>query len=245
MLNLKKLINSLLYSKKVCHYPADFLLLSQLGQHFSPYRPTFSKDVEYINENHRYYSICPTQGGLIQINIQGFLRPADALKLYELAYHSQGNILEMGSAWGLSTSILCQAVADSRRSQHVVSLEIDPQFHQQTQAQLNQRQLAQHCQTYLCDALEFCSTLIQDKQQFGFAFIDHCHSYKATCVTCQQLFQLIRPGGFVLFHDFNDERNRTHFPEFGVYQGVTENFTDHTFIFSGLFGCAALYRKSF
>jgi len=54
------------------------------------------------------------------------------------------------------------------------------------------------------------------------------------------LHQLIAPGGFVLFHDFNDARNRT---DFGIYQAVLENFTDREFIFSGLFGCTAVYRK--
>ena len=241
-MNPIQLIRNRLRPSQTYLYPTDFLPLAQLGQYFPPYRPTFS--TSYINDNHFYYCRCPTQEGLIDIGIQGFLRRADALKLYELAYYSQGNILEMGSAWGLSTCILAQAVADSDQPKQVISLEINPQFHQQTQDQLEQQHLAPYCQTLLGDALVLGPHLIEEQQQFGFAFIDHDHSYEATCDTCQQLLQLIRPGGFVLFHDFNDEKNRTQFPEFGVYQGVTEKFTDPPFTFFGLFGCTALYRKA-
>jgi predicted O-methyltransferase YrrM len=149
----------------------------------------------------------------------------------------------MGSAWGLSTSILCQAVADSGRAAQVISLEIDPTFHQQTVQQIAQLHLTPYLQAHQCDASEFSSILIEKKQSFGLAFIDHCHSYQATGIACQQLRKLMAPNGFVLFHDFNDERNRLDFPTFGVYQGVIENFAENDFIFSGLFGCTALYRK--
>lgn len=97
-------------------YPEDFLPLEQLGSRFPLYRPTYIMDDPYINAFHSRYSTCPTEGDLIEIGIRGFLRREDALKIYELAFHASGDVLEMGSAWGLSTSILCRAVADSGRS---------------------------------------------------------------------------------------------------------------------------------
>ena len=227
----------------IASYPKDFLLLDKLGSQFPPYKPTFLTEILYLNDHHRFYSCCPTKGDLIEMGIKGFLRQADALKLYELAYHSLGDILEMGSAWGLSTSILCQAIADSGRYRKVISLEIDPLFYNATCRQIAELHLADYLESHRCDAREFCPVLIKNKRQVGFAFIDHCHSYEATCVACQHLQELIMPGGFVLFHDFNDERNRTDFPAFGVYQGVVENLSENQFIFLGIFGCSALYRK--
>lgn len=224
-------------------YPEDFMTLAQLGQAFPSYRPTYRFKTPYINAHHQYYANCPTEGALIQTGIQGFLRTADALKLYELAYYAPGDVLEMGSAWGLSTSIICQAIADSGRKRQLVSLEIDPNFHHQTVQHLDQLQLAAYLDAVQCDAREFAAILTTQQRHFSLAFIDHCHSYDATRLACQQLQALIAPQGFVLFHDFNDEQNRLNFPAHGVYQGVTEQFVESDFTFFGLFGCTALYQK--
>lgn len=77
-----------------------------------PYRATYAFAGEFLNEQHRFYSICPAKEHLIDLGIDGWLRRENALNLYELAYFAPGPILEIGSYHGLSTSILARAVAE-------------------------------------------------------------------------------------------------------------------------------------
>ncbi len=94
------------------------------------YRPVF---VAAPDAGHRLIASWPVTGGLIATDPRGFLRPADALTLYDIARHGTGDVLELGSAWGLSTTILCRAVR-ARGGGKVVSCEIDPEFQRLTTA---------------------------------------------------------------------------------------------------------------
>lgn len=58
--------------------------------------------------------------------IPGWLRPEDALKLYELAYHASGPILEIGTYRGKSGTLMAMALRDAGRPQLVVSVDVDP-----------------------------------------------------------------------------------------------------------------------
>ncbi|MEP7293513.1 MAG: hypothetical protein ABI835_17135, partial [Chloroflexota bacterium] len=93
---------------------SSFLPLDKLGTVNPNYAPTYLFECEYINENHRYYTVCSVKDGyLIQVKmhpwsrhpIGGWLQRPDALKLYEMAYFAEGDILEIGSFHGLSTSV--------------------------------------------------------------------------------------------------------------------------------------------
>ena len=57
------------------------------------------------------------------------------------------------------------------------------------------------------DATEFCHELSAAGTRFGFVFIDHSHAYQHVEV-CEMLADITLPGGFCLFHDYNDPRNR-------------------------------------
>jgi hypothetical protein len=66
-------------------HPETHLERNELGKP-RPYQPTVAGFRQFINDHHRHYQECPTNGVLIDIGIQGQLRPEDALKLYEMAY---------------------------------------------------------------------------------------------------------------------------------------------------------------
>ena len=99
------------------------------------------------------------------------------------------------------------------------------------------------CDFILGDARVSCGELKEQGRTFAFAFVDHSHMYELVRDACVDLKKLIRPGGFALFHDFNDPRNGKD-SQYGVYQAVVETFADETFVFHGVYGCAALYRRS-
>jgi hypothetical protein len=213
-----------------------------------PYLPTFDFAGEFINEHHRFYSTCPAKDGLIQLDIDGWLRPADALKLYELAYFAPGPILELGSFHGLSTSILARAVADSGaegRGRSIVSVELDPVAQAVARANLELLGLASNVSFVQGDAVAYCVQAAAAGERYAFAFIDHDHAYSSVLPVCRELPNLTLPGAFCLFHDWLDARNFN--PEeaaYGVFGATRDGFDPQEFEFYGVFGVAGLYRRS-
>ena len=184
----------------------SWIPLPQLGTRIPPYRPTFDFQ-GYINDHHEAYATCPLIGDCIDLGRAGWLRREDALKLYELAYFSAGDILEVGSYHGLSTGILAQAVKDSERPHTVTSVEIEPGHSSATREHLTIRGLREFVDLRCGPAEVILPELAGAGREFGFVFLDHSHTYEAVLDACRWLPRLLIPGGFCLFHDFNDGRN--------------------------------------
>ena len=59
----------------------------------------------------------------------------------------------------------------------------------------------------------------------------------------ERLADVLWPGAFCLFHDFNDFRNADPaYEDYGVYQGVADGLQQGRFEFWGIYGCCGLYR---
>ena len=100
-------------------YPNTNLHLSKLGESYPPYQPTYDFGSKFINEHHKFYSECPVDAEnkvSIKLDISGWLRRDDALKLYELAYFCNGDVMELGTYQGLSTSIMAKAFDDTKKN---------------------------------------------------------------------------------------------------------------------------------
>ena len=216
-------------------YPETYLQLKELGSRIPEYRQTYIFEGDFIDDYHKYLNDCGYKGDLIQLNnIEGWLRKEDALKLYELAYFCKRDILELGTYHGLSTYIIAQAVKRSSNKNFIFSVDIS--FDCQSKARQN---LKGFDINFVCeDAMNAIKCM---KRKFGFVFIDHSHAYDPVCKICGVIDELLLPGGFCLFHDWNDERNKTGDPDYGVYQAV-EDCLRKEFEFWGVFGCTALYR---
>ncbi len=211
-----------------------------------PYLPTYEFAGQFINEQHRFYSICPAKEHLIDLGIDGWLRREDALKLYELAYFARGPILEIGSYHGLSTSILARAVADSGsegRDRRILSVELDPVAQAVARGHLERLGLAGNVSFVQSDAQVYCRKAAAAGERFAFAFIDHDHAYSSVLPVCRELPNLTLPGAFCLFHDWLDARNFV--PEeagYGVFGATSDGLDPQEFVFYGVFGVAGLYR---
>jgi SAM-dependent methyltransferase len=224
-------------------HPESWIAPDELGTRIPPFRPTFGFET-FINGPHRDYATCPLQGDCIDLGIPGWLRREDALKLYELAYFSTGEILEVGSFHGLSTSILARAVKDSGNGRTITTIELEPAHLHLTRRSLADRQLHDIVTTLCGPAERWLPRLAREGRTFGFVFLDHAHTYEATRGACESLPQLLSPGGFCLFHDFNDARNNDPGdPEYAVAGAVIDSLPAHSFAFYGIYGCSALYRK--
>ncbi len=209
--------------------------LPQLLDAMEGYRPVFQGEPD---DNHRRIAGWPVAGGLIATEPRGFLRPADALTLYDIARYGSGDALELGSAWGLSTTILCRAVK-ARGGGKVVSCEIDPQFQRLAAAAVRQLNLSRWHAMRGGDGTALLRQAAARQERFSAIFIDHDHGLEASLQACALLPKLLAPGGFMLFHDFNDPLNLSG--EYGVYEAVCGMLREHPALaLYGVPGCCAL-----
>jgi predicted O-methyltransferase YrrM len=206
--------------------------------------PTFPNDDEF-RRHQEFLSKCPINAdALIVTDIHGWLRRDDALKLFELAYYAQGNILEIGCHQGLSTWIIAKAVSDSAKLRPITSIDIDLASVARARNNLNKKSLGGFVDFQVADAERYCALQARDGREFGFILVDHSHTYSAVATVCRLLPSLLAVGGFCLFHDFNDGRNPSaDNPEYGVSQAVCDTLSPSDFAFYGIFGCTGLYRK--
>jgi len=209
-----------------------------LGAIFPSFRPTIA---EPDTSGWRELCAAPVREALISLDVQGFLRPQEALKLYEISYYTSGDALELGSAWGLSTMIIACAKRDAQRPGRVVSVEILPEHHHATDQALRRHGLRDRATLLLGDADMVLPWLIKRRRRFGFAFVDHDHGLPATRIAVEALSQLLMPGGLALFHDFNDARHATG--EYGIYPAVASGIAAGTFRMVDLCGSAALIER--
>ena len=225
------------------------MTLDELGREIPEYRPTFDFQGSFIDSFHEFFSKCPLKDDIfIQIKnfglekgdmIEGWLRREDTLKLYEIAHFVRGDILELGSYHGLSTTVLSLANRHSPYPKRIYSVELDLGCVKQTEANLLSNGLNQGVTIICADATDAINSFANESKQFELVFVDHSHAYEPVSIICQKLNRVMRRGGFCLFHDFNDPRNRQ---DYRIYQAVTEGLSSIEFQFYGIYGCAALYQ---
>jgi len=228
---------------KLNRHSHTFLTLEQTAANRRlPYQKTYDFSGLYIDEqHHRIGSAKRNSEGFIDIGVYGLLSPIDALKLYELVYFCGGNVLDLGTGYGLSAFIEALASDAAGLDNKIVTIEILPKrVAAAREALLGKRG---------CERIEFlcanCLAALKDeKRSFNFAFVDHSHDFDNVYWVCKNyLAKVMAPGAFVLFHDFNDPRNpnREH-QDYGVYQGVQGGLDASRFEFWGIYGCAGLFR---
>lgn len=232
-------------------HPESWLSIEELGSCMPPYVPTYNFSPPFIDRAHREIANCPN-GTLIQMRnrrwlrrvIPGWLRREDALKLYELAFFANGDVLELGSFHGLSTCIIARAALNSPTPKHVESIDLDPACTKATQKNLRSLGLLGQVTVRSADAAAAVRDYAATERQFGFVFIDHSHAYTPVYEVCQALHLVASPGGFCLFHDFNDIRNRDpNDKDYGVYQAISDGLDKERFEFYGIYGCTGLFRR--
>jgi predicted O-methyltransferase YrrM len=234
-------------------HPQSWLPIEELGSRLPPYAPTYDFPAPFIDETHSELANCPLHDGtFIQVSnrrwrgeiIPGWLRREDALKLYELSFFTRDDVLELGSFHGLSTAIIARALRNSCTTKTVESIDLDPACTEATRRNLRSLGLLGCVTTRSADAVLAVREHVANQKQFGFIFIDHSHAYAPVYEVCRALDRLITPGGFCLFHDFNDPRNcDPNDEDYGVYQAVRAGLDDKRFEFYGIYGCAGLYRR--
>lgn len=238
----------------------------------APFRKTYDYPGDWIDPYHRSLAEAPLlpDGDFLDLGITGWLLRADALKLYELAYFAQ-DVLELGTCCGLSASVIARAVHNSGRPRAFATVDLDPTIQDAARWSLDQqatpgREAVQYFRRegaqFLRDLIErgeprrrsWMDALLRRPAPSGFdvlprryslVFVDHAHTYDAVTQVCALLHEVVEPGGFALFHDYNDPRNiLPDVDDYGVYQAVGDALRREHFDFYGVFGCAGLFRRT-
>ncbi len=209
-----------------------------------PFRKTYPYEGDTLTESHRKLVSRLHPSGMIDVGIEGWLLPPDALKLYEMAYHCTGDILELGAYRGLSASVMSGACLDAGRANTIISIDLDPLSVESSRATLAGCPGGERALFFQDDAASAIANLARIKRQFDFAFVDHSHHYDHVYTACLMLHRVIALGGFALFHDFNDPRNAmADVHDYGVYQGVMDGLRADRWQFWGIYGCTGLFRR--
>jgi hypothetical protein len=223
-----------------------FLLLEDTARDLRfdmAFSKTYAHTSDYIDADHRYLAECPTRDGMIDIGIEGWLLPADALKLYELVYFCGGDVLDLGTYRGLSASIALTASTNSGRSDTIISIDLDPGAVEAGRTTLGLRPGVDRVFFFNTSGDEALCTFARANRRFRFCFIDHSHRYEHVRTAAALLPGVLEPGAFCLWHDYNDPRNSsTECEDYGVYQGVRDGLDATKFEFWGIFGCTGLFR---
>ena len=211
------------------------------------YRPTFEGD-PIVNETHRMLLEAPLKAGSVSIDIgiPGSLRREDAAKLYELTYFGQGRVLLVGAGYGLAAVIVALALHEAGRKAEIIIVDPDARAISRSRSTLADCGITEDVTFVQDDPITYCASQHASGKAFGLVFVDHLTAHADIKAVCQCLPVVVEPGGFVLFHDFNDRRNRaaTQASGYGIYQGVTEGLASPPFAFYGVFGCSGLYRNA-
>jgi hypothetical protein len=215
----------------------------QLGSVYHDFRKTFEFPSELLAGDFTNL-IQDSPGGMLRRSIKGWLRQADALKIFELAYFSEGAILELGTYEGLATSVIATAIRNSGRQREFTSVDLNAISSMTASVNLAQAGLIDFVELEVAEAAIFLDQAIAAARQYGFIFVDHSQAYQNVVAVCIRLHKVTARGGFVLFHDFNDPRNRRdNFDKAGVFQAVQESLDLGQFEFYGTYGCCGLYRR--
>ena len=225
------------------HLLSQWKLLDKLDLASFPYVPTHPARVD----GDYFAALQAAKGGmlglpfLVDVGISGFLQKAEALKLYEMGRLCTGDILELGTHKGLSTSILARALND-RGTGRIVT--VDVRFTLRAIGNLMFRPGFRRVQFVRSDGTKAMDRLIAEKRRFGFIFVDHWHGYNATREAAERTIELLSDGGYVMFHDFFDPSNKDPDHVYGVYQAAIDVLGDREdFQFAGSAGSAAVFKR--
>ena len=189
-----------------------------------PYRKTF-RFPGHATGFHASLATAPTGRmgvpGLIDLGVDGFLWPEEAMKLYELAYFTSGDVLELGTFNGLSTSILANALHD-RDSGSLVTCDIEPSFTAIARTNTAHRPGGERIEFQTGDATALMDKLADRGRIFEMMFVDHWHGYDATREAATRAGRLLSPGGYILFHDYTDGNSNDPNHPNKVFQAVRD-----------------------
>jgi predicted O-methyltransferase YrrM len=141
---------------------------------------------------------------------KGSISRSDARFLYDRVLQATDEaIVEIGTASGVSTAVLCSAVGRRSTSYTVASYDISPTYYADRRRRtgaaakelLSAEQLAHVEFRNPATALDVAGDYSEDS--LGFVFIDAAHKHPWPSLDLLAVLTSLRPGAEVVFHDIN------------------------------------------
>lgn len=175
-------------------------------------------------------------------SIPGWLRAADAEKLYELAQLTSGPILEIGTHYGKSAVLMALAVKDAGRRDVIYTLDIDRRFLGAAAAEARAREVDDVIVFVRGTSRAFARAYPNLRP--ALTFVDGDHTRAGVERDLAALEALVPVGGSLLFHDFADPRNDDPgCPDTKVRPAVEESWVRRDCEFVGAFGVCGLFQR--
>jgi Methyltransferase domain len=175
-------------------------------------------------------------------SIQGWLRPEDAEKLYELAYSASGPILEVGTYHGKSAVLMASAIRDAERETLLYTLDVDRSAIEAAAAEAQAHDLASVI-VFVRGTLSAFARAYPHLRP-AVTFIDGDHSRVGVERDLAVLEALVPADGKLLFHDFNDPLNDDSACEtIKVRPTVETSWVARECQFEGVFGACGLFTR--
>lgn len=232
-------------ARGVCYDERPPILLDTLGEP-RPYVRTFRFPGDTIDGCHARLATAPlgrkhVSFG-IDIGIDGYLARAEAMKLYELAYFGSGDALELGTFMGLSASIVGNALC-SRGGGELHTCDISALYSRTAERSLQWHPARPFIHFHTGDAPAFLDRMIAEGRTFGLVFVDHWHGYEATHDVTARLPRIVNPGGFAMFHDYNDPSARDPSHPHKVFQAVRDGLDKDAFQLCCVVASSAVFQR--
>jgi len=127
-----------------------------------------------------------TRAPISNLEIRGALWPEDAAKLYELAYFSKGDMLELGTKLGLSKIIMAEASRAGGNASTVYTVDIVRKYTATAKQNAASANLT-HVLAETSDATTWLDNTISAGKCFTSAFIGHAHDYENVKAASERL----------------------------------------------------------
>jgi MMP 1-O-methyltransferase len=175
-------------------------------------------------------------------SIPGWMEPADAAKLYELAHATPGPILEIGTYHGKSAVLMAHAIREAGTDTLLYTLEVD-------KASIRAATVHAKAQGVAGVIVFVRGTLNAFARAYprlrpALTFVDGDHRRAGVEADLEVLARLVPAGGVLLFHDFTDPLNDDPLcEEIKVRPAIEQSWISHECDFGGTFGVCGLFTR--
>jgi SAM-dependent methyltransferase len=181
----------------------------------------------------------PRRPGHLRHEVVGWLTRGDVLTLYEMAYYSDGSILNIGASHGLSAVLMAQAARNAGLDCRIDSVEVDPLRASATEEALVSRGVVGRV---LGGRSDVVLPGVPDSS-YSLIFVDGGHCHEDCASDSRHVLRLLKPGGFALFHDYAAPENlNANNPHIKVWPAVRD-VIGRQLEFLGVSGLIGIFRR--